>query len=315
MSIKNKKILLLSILVIGIIFYLFTGITSTNAHYFLPLRMKKILSLILVATSISYSTLTFQTITQSHLLTPSMMGFDSLYLFIQTTLVFFGGHKIVMMVGSINFFLSIGLMVLASTLFFHFFFKKKLPNIYYLLLTGLIFGMFFGGLSDFMQVMLDPNEFSILQGSMFASFSKVNVNYLFLSIAVSLSCIYTIRKDFSQLDVLTLGYDHALNLGINVKKTIKKHLIIVAILVSVSTVLVGPITFLGLLSISLARKLCKTYKHNIVASATTLISCIALLYGLWIVEKVFALGTTLSVVINFVGGIYFIIMLLKENQS
>lgn len=315
MSIKTKKILLLSILLIGIFLYLFVGITSNNAHYFIPLRLKKILSLLLVATSISYSTLTFQTITQSHLLTPSMMGFDSLYMFIQTTLVFFGGHKIVMMAGNVNFFLSIGLMVLASLLFFHFFFKKKLPNIYYLLLTGLIFGMFFGGFSDFMQVMLDPNEFSVLQGSMFASFSKVNVNYLFLSSIVSLSCIYLIRKDFSQLDVVTLGYDHALNLGINVKKLIKKHLIIIAILVSVSTVLVGPITFLGLLSISLARKLSLTFRHSTLAYATTLISCIALLYGLWIVERVFALGTTLSVIINFVGGIYFIVMLLKENQS
>ncbi|HLR71870.1 MAG TPA: iron ABC transporter permease, partial [Pseudogracilibacillus sp.] len=44
-------------------------------------------------------------------------------------------------------------------------------------------------------------------------------------------------------------------------------------------------------------------------------SVIALLGGQFIVEKVFTFQTTLSVIINFVGGIYFIYLLLKENKS
>jgi iron complex transport system permease protein len=64
-----------------------------------------------------------------------------------------------------------------------------------------------------------------------------------------------------------------------------------------------------------AREFFKTYKHSILTAGTILFALIALVGGQLLIEKVFIFSTTLSVVINFIGGIYFIYLLLKENRS
>ena len=43
--------------------------------------------------AIAYSTVIFQTITHNRILTPSIMGLDSLYLLVQTVVIFFLGSK------------------------------------------------------------------------------------------------------------------------------------------------------------------------------------------------------------------------------
>lgn len=54
-------------------------------------------------------------------------------------------------------------------------------------------------------------------------------------------------------------------------------MIIIAILTSISTALVGPITFLGLLVVNITYELFKTAKHSILLLACILISILALL--------------------------------------
>ena len=45
-----------------------------------------------------------------------------------------------------------------------------------------------------------------------------------------------------------------------------------------------------------------------------LIGSIALSYSLFIVERIFNFGTTTSVIINLIGGIYFIYIMIKESK-
>src|SRR5699024_12781250 len=98
-------------------------------------------------------------------------------------------------------------------------------------------------------------------------------------------------------------------------KVVKHLLVIVAVLISIATALIGPITFLGLLVVNVAYEFLKTYRHFYLIFGSVFISIIALLGGQFIVEKVFTFQTTLSVIINFIGGVYFIYLLLKENQA
>ena len=92
-------------------------------------------------------------------------------------------------------------------------------------------------------------------------------------------------------------------------------MVIVAILVSVSTALVGPITFLGLLVVNLAREFLNTYEHKYLFIGSSLISIVALLGGQLLIERVFNFSTPISVVINLIGGVYFLYLLLKENGA
>ena len=169
-------------------------------------------------------------------------------------------------------------------------------------------------MTSFMQVLIDPNEFEVLQGKMFASFSNVNTDILIIVIAIIAIILVLIYEDMKKLDVMLLGRDNAINLGVDYDKFSKKILLIVAVLVSVSTALVGQITFLGLLVVNLSYELLDGYKHKYHIIGGILISIIALIGGQFIVERILNFNSTVSIIINFIGGIYFIYLLLKEAK-
>lgn len=312
---RTKLIILLVIALILIALFLFTGL-SYNWDYVLPRRTMKILAIVLTGSAIAFSTVVFQTITNNRILTPSIIGLDSLYLLIQTFIIFaFGSTHLTLMNKHVNFIISVVLMVIFALLLYHFLFKKEGQNIYFLLLIGLIFGIFFNSLSEFMQVLIDPNEFQIVQDRMFASFNNVNTDLLYISALLMLIAILYFLKFAKYLDVLSLGKEHAINLGVEYDYVVKQLLIVIAILISIATVLVGPITFLGLLVANVAYQFLKTYRHRVIIFGAILISVIALVGGQLIVERVFTFSTTISVIINFIGGVYFIYLLLKESRA
>ncbi|MCM3239754.1 iron chelate uptake ABC transporter family permease subunit [Heyndrickxia oleronia] len=314
---RNKvKLLILAVVsVILVSIFMFTEMGNFPA-YVLPKRGIKILAIILTGGSIAFSTVIFQTITNNKILTPSIIGLDSLYMLIQTFLIFvFGATSATVMNKNLNFLLCVALMVVFAGLLYKFLFKKEGQNIYFLLLVGLVMGTLFQSFSSFMQVIIDPNDFMVVQDRMFASFNNINTDLLTISfVLVILIGLYFIRF-IKFLDVLSLGREEAINLGVDYDYVVKRLLIVVAILISISTALIGPITFLGLLVANVSYQFLKTYKHSYLITGSILISIIALVGGLLIVERVFTFSTTLSVIINFIGGVYFIYLLLKESRA
>ncbi|MGE7272410.1 iron chelate uptake ABC transporter family permease subunit [Brevibacillus panacihumi] len=312
----KTKIGVLALVAIALIAIFMLIDAGGNWDYVLPRRFKKILAIILTGSVIAISTVIFQTITNNRILTPSIIGLDSLYMFIQTFVIFFlGSASKTAMDKNLNFVLSVGLMILFAALLYKVLFKREGRNIYFLLLIGLIFGTLFNSLASFLQVLIDPNEFMILQDRMFASFNNVNTDLLVISCVLVLGIILYLRPFLKYLDVLSLGRDDAINLGVDYDYVVKRLLIVIAILVSIATALVGPITFLGLLVANVAYQFMKTYKHSYLLFGASLISIIALVGGLLIVERVFTFSTTISVIVNFIGGVYFIYLLLKENKA
>lgn len=311
---QMKIALLVGLAIVCIGLFLFYDLG--NWDYTLPRRIKKVAAIVLTGGAIAFSTMIFQTITNNRILTPSILGLDSLYMLIQTGIIFlFGSANMLIMNKNINFIISVLLMILFSLVLYQIMFKGEGRNIFFLLLIGIVFGTLFSSLSSFMQMLIDPNEFQVVQDKMFASFNNINTDLLWLAFIIFLLTGVYVWRFTKFFDVLSLGREHAVNLGIDYDKVVKQMLIVVAILVSVSTALVGPIMFLGLLVVNLAREFLKTYMHSYLIAGSVFISIIALVGGQFVVEKVFTFSTTLSVIINFAGGIYFIYLLLKENKS
>lgn len=284
--------------------------------YILPRRGKKLIAILLTGTAIAFSTVVFQTITNNRILTPSIIGLDSLYMLLQTVIVFLiGGTALTMMSKNLRFVMAVGLMVVFAMLLYRMLFRKEGRNIYHLLLIGIIFGTFFSSVTSFLQKLIDPNEFLVIQDKMFASFNNVHSDLLLISLAGVLLVALYFARFAKYLDVLALGRDHAVNLGVSYEYVVKRMLVVVAILISISTALVGPITFLGLLVANVAYQFLNTYRHKTLIFGASLIGFIALVGGQLIVERVFTFSTSLSVIINFAGGVYFIYLLLKENKS
>ncbi len=311
---RNKIIVLSIALVVVILIFLFFGLTG-NLEYVLERRAYKLGALILVSCSIAYSSLVFQTLTHNRILTPSIMGFESVYLLFQSLIVFWYGDKTFqVLTESNNFFVSVFMMTGFAGLLYVLIFRKEKNNMYLLLLTGLILGTLFNTLSSFVQMLIDPNEFSMIEARIFASFNQMNIRLFWFAVgAAVLAAVLAIRNN-KFLDVIALGRENAINLGINYSRIILIFLLIISVLVSVSTALVGPIMFFGILVTNLTYELFKTHRHSVLILACCLISSITLITGQFAVEHLFNLNTTISILINFVGGVYFLYVLLKAKK-
>ncbi|CEQ22834.1 ABC transporter iron-family permease [[Clostridium] sordellii] len=295
--------------------FLIIGVSFEHFEYAMDQRIPKLIAIVITGFCIAFSSIVFQTITNNNILTPSVLGLDSLYILVQTIIVFLVGVDNTLITNkSNNFLLSVAVMVIASFILYKKLFEKANNNIFFLLLVGMVFGTLFKSLSTFMQVVIDPNEYSALQNNLYASFGNVNTNILFIAGIIIIALVPFIYDDIKSLDVISLGKEHAINLGVNYDKVVKKMIIVVAILVSVSTALVGPITFLGLLVTNVTKQIFRTYKHSYLIYASILISILTLVSGQFLVERVFTFTTTISVIINFIGGVYFIYLLLKESR-
>lgn len=314
----NKKIIILLILVITIssLIFIFQGVNQKNKEYLLNRRIPKVLAIILTAITIALSTTIFQTISNNIILTPSIMGLDSLYLFVQTLIIYiFSSSSILVINKNINFFVNVLIMLIFSLVLYNLIFSKINKDIMMLLLVGMILGTLFQSVSSFMQMIIDPNEFAHLQGKMYASFNNINTNILLISSFIVISIFIYLFKINKTLDCLALGRDMAITLGVDYEKETKKLLMLVSVLISISTALVGPITFLGILVVNLARSIMKGYEHKNLMIISSLISIVFLIVGQTILERFLNFSTPISVMINFIGGIYFIYLLLKENTK
>ncbi|EAK4337262.1 iron ABC transporter permease [Campylobacter coli] len=310
----RKKILILAFLtLIMALVFVFAGLKDFD-EYALKNRFLQIAAIVIVAICIAISTVIFQTICNNKILTPAIIGLDSLYMLLQSALVFsLGSANLSVYRNDINFLITLACMVVFSLGLYKILFSSD-KSIYLIMLLGLIFGTLFSTLSSFFEILIDPDEFMIIQGRMFASFDNVAFDVLALAYIVTLLSFIWIFRYMKFLDPLSLGKDLSINLGINYQKISKHLMIIIAILTSISTALVGPITFLGLLVVNITYELFKTAKHSILLLACILISILALLGGVFFVSRIFDYNTTISVIINFLGGIYFIYLVLKGNK-
>ncbi|EAJ0750905.1 TPA: iron chelate uptake ABC transporter family permease subunit [Campylobacter jejuni] len=310
----RKKMLILSFLTLNMIgIFIFVGLNGFD-EYVLKSRFLQIAAIIIVAICIAVSTVIFQTLCNNKILTPAIIGLDSLYMLLQSALIFsFGAANLSVYKNDINFLITLVCMVVFSLGLYKILFSSD-RSIYLIMLLGLVFGTLFSTLSSFFEVLIDPDEFMVIQGRMFASFDNIAFDVLILAYIISFLSFIWIFRYMKFLDPLNLGKDLAINLGINYQKISKQLMIIIAILTSISTALVGPITFLGLLVVNITYELFKTAKHSILLSACILISILALLGGVFFVSRVFDYNATISVVINFLGGIYFIYLVLKGNK-
>ncbi|RJG40194.1 iron chelate uptake ABC transporter family permease subunit [Motilimonas pumila] len=290
------------------------GLTLDNYQFFLSRRIPKLLAIILAAVCISASSLVFQTITNNRILTPSILGFDSLYLLIQALLVvLWGTSSVVIAHPIINFLISCAVMTGLALTLFHFYFSRKGNDIFTLLLLGVVLGSVFSSCANFLIMLIDPNEFTTLQAMMFASFNNVNDTLVYWVSLPLVLCLWWLLRSAATLDVLWLGPDNATSLGVNGPKMVKRCMFIITVMVAISTALVGPVLFFGLITVSLTRQVFQWHQHKYLIIASGLLAVLLLVSGQWVVEKVLGFDTTISVIINFVGGTYFLYLLYKNK--
>lgn len=293
--------------------FLFWGLRGPTA-YILELRLVKLAGLLAVGVSAGVATVLFQTISQNRILTPSIMGFDALFLLLQTALVAgLGAAGSSQITGLTGFFMNAAVMMGAALVLFTSLLGRTRHDIQLMVLVGVVLGLMFRTLTGFIQRLMDPSEFSLVQARMFAQFSSIDREALAASaVLMALACLWLIRNH-AVLDVAALGRNQARGLGVSYDGLQLRVLCIIAALVSVSTALVGPLAFLGLLVTSLAHSLMRTHRHALLLPAAALISALVLVAGQTVFERVLMLQSSLAVVIEFCGGLLFLYLLAKGS--
>lgn len=315
---NNIKLIVLSLIVLGFsLFYVLFKSYLNDPElflYVLKIRLPTLVVILLASLSIGIASIIFQTIINNRIVTPCILGMNSMYTLIHTAVVFiFGSTSIIATNENLAFGIDVVLMIIVATIVYGLIFKKTGHNILYVLLIGTVLSSFLGSIQSTLIRVMDPNEYDALLTSLVADFNNVNSEIIVLSTILLLLVILILRKELKLLNVINLGKDQAINLGLDYDKVIRKLLIGVVILIAIATALVGPISFLGLIIANLARQLFKTYKHKYLLPGSALMGMVSILLGQIISQYVFNFEVPISTFITIGGGIYFLYLLVFKK--
>lgn len=279
------------------------------------LRASNILTMVIVAACQAIATVAFQTVTNNRIITPSIMGFEALYRVVQTGAIFvLGVAGVTFFTGVSQFVLQVAIMVGLSVALYGWLLSGKLGNIQIMLLVGIIIGTGLGSISTFMQRLLTPSEFDVLTARLFGSMANADMSYMPVAIPLVLIAGGYLVLSSKKMNILALGKETTINLGINHRREVMKSLFFISILMAVTTALVGPLTFLGFLVATLAYQLADTYDHRFIYPMSFLIGFVVLAGAYFIMKNVFYAEGVVGIIIEAVGGITFLIFILRKGR-
>jgi iron complex transport system permease protein len=313
-----KLIVIALIAIIIVAAFLFIGVKFHNhklLRYAMKLRIPKVIAMIITAFAIGAATIIFQSVINNTIVTPCLLGMNALYTLIHTSVVFvLGSGSILFTNDNLSFLVDLVLMGIIATVVYSWLFKMTGHNVLYVLLVGTVLTSFFSSIQSTLTRVMDPNEYDTLLTSLVASFSNINSGIIIFSVIILALIGVIFRKEFALLDVITLGKEQAINLGVDYDRCIRRLLLAVTLCIAVATAMVGPISFLGLIIANISRQLLKTYRHTQLIAGAALMGVIALIGGQFIVERVFVYSIPISVFITVAGGIYFLYLILKGSR-
>ena len=318
---KRYWILLITLIALGVLasygLLVYDNPVPVDSPSFIPVvrrRMVALVSMIIAAVCQSLSTVAFQSITNNKVITPSLLGFEALYETINTSTMFFlGASAFISFTGIESFVFQVVLMVLMCLILYGWLLSGKYGDLQLMLLIGVVMGTGLKSLSSFMRRVLAPSEFDILQAKLFGSVNNADSDYFPIAIPIVIVAAILMIAQSKKLNVLSLGKDVATSLGVNQKVNVIYTLILVAVLMSVSTALIGPLTFYGFLVATLSYQAAPTYDHRYIFPMALAIGFLIITGAYFLMYHVFDAQGVVSVIIEMVGGITFLIVLLRKG--
>ena len=283
-------------------------------QYVLSLRIPTLMVMLIAAFAIGSASVIFQSIINNRIVTPCLLGMNSMYTLVHTAVVFVvGSGSIIATNSNLSFAIDLIVMAISATFIYSYMFKKTGNNVLYVLLIGTVLSSLFGSIQSTMVRVMDPNEYDTLLTTLVADFTNVNTEVIAFSLILLILLTIFLWKELMLLDVITLGKDQAINLGVDYDSSVRKLLLGVVFCIAVATAMVGPISFLGLIIANLARQLLKTHKHSHLIIGSALMGMLAIIAGQLISQHIFSYAVPISTFITIGGGIYFLYLLLFKK--
>ena len=310
----HQRTLWLTVAVLALAFLLIGA--NFDIDYVIPKRLARLAAIAIGGVCVAVSSIVFQTIAGNRILTPAVMGYEAVYLLLQSLLILvMGMHSLVLLGQNGNFVLSIALMLAYSWAIHYWLFKDGRNNVYLLLLLGFVLTMVIGTFTQFIQLRISPGEFAILQGFSQASFNKAQPEQLLYSALLAGAACVALVKTLPALDVLALGREQTMSLGVDYRRMVRLQLALVAVLVAVSTSLLGPTAFMGIFVANTTYALARTARHRITLPLGCAIAIVIFLLAQLLVEHVFNYRTTVGILVNLVCGAYFLALMVRTRGT
>ena len=290
--------------------------SGLDLDYVIPKRLQRFAAIVVGGVCVAVASIVFQTLVNNRILTPAIMGYEAVYLLWQAMLLLFLGTQGLTMLGvSGNFAVSVALMLGYSWLLNRWLLQRGKGDVYVLLLLGLVLTMVIGTFTQFVQLRISPGEFAVFQGLSYASFNRARPETLaYAAIAVLVVCV-VLRKTLPVLDVLALGRDQAMSLGVPHAQYLRLYLALIAVLVAVSTSLIGPTAFMGIFVANIVYALVPRARHARMLLLGCGLAIAIFLLAQLLVEHVFNYKTTVSILVNLVCGLYFFVLILRSRGN
>ena len=271
--------------------------------------------MLIAATCQSLATVAFQSVTSNRVITPSLLGFEALYSTIQTsTIFFFGASTLIAFSTASSFIFQVLAMVVLSLLLYGWLLTGKYADLQLMLLVGVILGTGLRSVSSFMRRLLAPSEFDILQARLFGSVNNAKPEQFPIAIILVVTASILLILFSNKLNVLSLGKDVAVNLGMKYQSGIIFTLILVSVLMSVSTALIGPMSFFGFLVATLAYQATPTFDHKYLFPMALAIGFLILTGAYFLMYHVFSAQGVVSIIIELFGGLIFLSIVFRKGE-
>ncbi len=318
---KRYWILLISLITLGVLasygLLVYNNPVPIDSPSFVPVvrrRLLALLAMIIAAVCQSLSTVAFQSITSNKVITPSLLGFEALYSTINTaTMFFFGASTFISFTGVGSFLFQVLAMVLMSLILYGWLLSGKYGDLQLMLLVGVIIGTGLRSLSSFMRRLLAPSEFDILQAKLFGSVNNADAAFFPIAIPIVILAAIILLAYSKKLNVLSLGNGISTTLGVKHQFGVIFTLILVSVLMSISTALVGSLTFFGFLVATLTYQAASTYDHRYIFPMSLAIGFLIITAAYFFMYHVFNAQGVVSIIIEMFGGITFLIVLLRKG--
>ena len=149
-KVKNKRnVLVLSFLavlvIIAVAVYLLINSYPEKPklfNYILSLRLPTLICMVIASIAIGAATLIFQSIVNNRIVTPALLGMNSIYTFLHTAAVFvLGTGSVLYLNANIAFATDLVLMGGVATLVYWYLFKHTGHNVLYIMLIGTVLSL------------------------------------------------------------------------------------------------------------------------------------------------------------------------------
>lgn len=304
--------LALAVLAVGFVLY----DSGYDLDYVIPKRLARLAAMLIGGVCIAWSSIAFQTVAGNRILTPAIMGYEAIYLLLQALLMLLMGTQSLVLLGpNGNFFSAVLSMLVYSWALHRWLFRDGRNDVHFLLLLGLVLTLVIGTITQFVQLRISPGEFSVLLSFSQTSFNRSEPMQLLISAMLVAALGVAGARSLPTLDVLALGRDQAIALGVDYQRAVRLQLALIAVLVAVSTSLLGPTAFMGIFVANTTYALTRSFRHRVTLPIGCAIAAGIFILAQFAVEHWFNYRTTVGILVNLVCGAWFLALMMHQRSS